>query len=234
VAVTVARPDVSNCGTSQAATQPQATLQRRSIVTELVLIDGLGKILSHVVKLLERRETKTNERLALLQELFDDFLVIHRNYVTLFMLVRNALLIDIHTNPDKKEEVLAEVRRVFGLQRLEYDGLRTKLRAMAQGLVRSTDDPAERRFLWAIICYFLEHERPNKSFRDLDLQAKLTIEQGKDAVLSTPSSYILGLLTSDKDPDKIGRAVESIIGDLNGYLSDVTNTFTTLKLQVHK
>jgi hypothetical protein len=209
-------------------------MSARAAVTELVLIDGLGKVISHVVKLLERRETRTKEHFALLQELFDDFLVVHRNYVTLFTLVRNALLIDIHTNPEKKEEILAEVRRVFGLQRLEYEGLRTKLRAMAQGLVKSTDDPAERRFLWAIICYFLEHERPNKSFRDLDLQTKLLVEQGKDAVLSTPSSYILGLLTSNKDPDKIGRAVESIIGDLNGYLSDVTNTFTTLKLKVYK
>ena len=203
-------------------------------MTELVLLEGLGKVISHVVKLLERRETKTREQFALLQELFDDFLVVHRNYVTIFMLVRNALLIDIATKPDKKDEILAEVRRVFGVQRLEFDGLRTKLRSMAQGLVKSADDPAERRFLWAIICYFLEHERPNKSFRDLDLQVKLLVEQGKDAVLSTPSSYILGLLTSNKEPDKIGRAVEAIIGDLNGYLSDVTNTFTTLKLQVHK
>lgn len=52
--------------------------------------------------------------------------------------------------------------------------------------------------------------------------------------MSTPSSYILGLLSSNRDPEKIGRAVESISGDLNGYLSDVTNTFTTLKLQIYK
>jgi predicted lipid carrier protein YhbT len=200
----------------------------------MILIEGVLKIIDLLTKGVERGEARKKERFEKsFKPLLDDFLLIHANYSFMFMQVRDVMVDAVVSEAGQTARV-AEAKKALTAQRVEYDGLRTKLRALAPAIVAKTADADERRFLWSIIVYFLQHEQPSKPYRDLDSQAARLVAEGKDAVLSTPSSYLLGVIEKGEDPDKILRTIDTILNELNGYLSDVTRSYALLHMRAYE
>lgn len=198
------------------------------------LVSGLTKIIDLLVKLREDRAASSKERFEKsYKPLFDDFLIIHANYAHMFIEARSALFQAAPGSTDPAE-VIAQVKDYLTAQRAEYDGLRTKLRALSQAIVVKTEDLDERRFLWAIIVYFLQHEQPNKPYRTLDRQTHMLATQGKDAVIDTPSSFVLGKLKQESDPLKLANMLHALIADLAGYQSDICRAYALLHMKAYK
>lgn len=193
----------------------------------------IGAIVTWLKKLIVGRIDSKQKRFdELFQKTFDAFLLIHRDYVCLFENVRNAL-IKAKMKSEEAPAILDQIHQDFSAKRGEYEGVRTQIRAMATQVITSSTDPDEQRFLWTLLCYFLEYEQPHKLPDKLDSQIELLKKEGHHGVLNTPSSYVMKALSTEQDIDKLIKVVGDKRENISAYLSDVCNTFSTLKASVY-
>jgi hypothetical protein len=166
------------------------------------------------------------------QPLFDEFLIAHGQYVAMFGFLREALL-EVIVRPSGGEQAVEQIRAEFASKRLEEEGRRTQLRALSDALINATMDELEERFVISLLCYLLSHGTPFKSQRELDTQVRILRESGYGALFDTPSSYVLEVLDSDKDPAAMRDVITEEIERLSVYLSVVCTAFSDLKVAVY-
>ena len=197
---------------------------------------GLIGLLEDAVELLkgvekDKRAKDANRLATFYRPMFESFLKIHANYLGLFQHAE-ASLVDAVVHPRSSGQVVAQLQQYFASQRQEFDGVRTHLRSLAANLVRSAATASEQRFLWALLCYFLEHEEPIKSIEQLDKQVSLLLREGPGATLPTPSTYILKLFSSSSDPQKLHKATKRTVEALSGYCSSVCVAYAEVQVQL--
>jgi hypothetical protein len=192
-----------------------------------------GVLLEWLRKLINAPKESRKQRLNdIHQPLFDAFLVVHGQYMTMLGDLRKAL-ISVIVGQSGTDQVIEAIHNEFKDKRREDEGQRTKIRSLSDSLINATLDELEERFILALLCYLLSHDTPYKSRDDLDRNARLLRESGYGALFETPSSYALGVLSSEKDPTVMEHTITGEMERLSGYLSVVCTAFSDLKVAVY-
>lgn len=199
------------------------------------VLTGLDKIIGYIRELFVYRSEKRKERFEkFYAQMYRDFGVVHEEYLKLFDDLQSSLN-QASWSPEFEDEILSGIRRDFAKMREPYELKRLEIRQSARNLLRAVDDERERRFLWTVICYFLEHERPGKSYNQMDASIDLlTRKEAGNAVLRTPSSHMLDMLNDkSKDLDALIEAVDTFRNDLKGYLADIVSTYKEVETKAY-
>ena len=194
------------------------------------LLTGVEKIADLFRKFLAMKVDKRRERFEkLFRPLFEDFLKIHSDYVSMFGQLIHDLFEISSGDPAKKEDYLTHLRSNFGKQRRMYHATRVEIRHLSDQLIRSAQSEEEAIFLWTLICYFLQNIEAHQTAEILTFKVDTLRRDGYHVVLDTPSSVIFEFLMHEDDPKKIMEFAMAQINTICGHLSDTCKAHARLK-----
>jgi len=206
------------------------------IMEAKIIVEGVGKIAEKIKELVVIKKEKREKRFEkIFQPLYTDFLKIHADYIGLFENVNRALIDALGSNdPVRVQQIVTRIREDFSAQRLNYDGIRTGLRAQAQEILSSTKSKLELRFVWSLLCYFLDWGAPFQSDEEIDAETAKILKDGASAWKNTPSSVIMNLLSGDSDCKKMQRNVQIRMENCSKDLSGICKAFARLQDEAYK
>ncbi len=106
---------------------------------ESALFESAVRVIDRFIELLKYRQTKRKEFfLEIIEPLFNDLMVMHTDYITMFDDCRSQLF---------SNAPLSEVAEELRKRRSTYEGLRVKAQAITESLRTADVDPEIKRFL---------------------------------------------------------------------------------------
>lgn len=196
----------------------------------------------------KRRIQNREERFrAFFEAVFLDLLKIHRNQVEMLRRCEMDLPAFLSLNgaphkwyAGKDASVLGEqelsvhverVKRAWQAAREESGGDRVALRAKSAELLRQLEDDIERRFIFAVMNYFIHPEHMYIHSGDIDSTVERLIDRGPDAILDSPSLTVWEQIEHKTDPDKIREVFVTARRNLLARWSEVSERYA--ELHVH-
>ena len=121
---------------------------------------------------------------------------------------------------------IGEAKRRFDRARLAREPMREWLRLHAREILLSAPGEEERRYLHAILLYFIEEGRPAADERGLGIEPIL--RKGGPAMLRTPSSRLAAEIAKTDDPEAIGDAVGAALDALEARAAVALRAYVAL------
>ena len=191
---------------------------------------------------------------AIFDPLNDSIIVVHRDYQKMFekviRLLPNTLddgriiidrykengkydsILDITNNKEEYLRSIELAKKILEKDRLENDFVRVQSRAYAQKLLKDAGSREEKRFCWAILCYFLSRTTPLTDQVFTDMKIEGIIKEGADQHTDTPSYLVRYEILQSKDANYIREEIRSIITNLNSKFIDICSHYLELKLSI--
>ena len=116
------------------------------------MIDGLVKIVDRLIELVKYREEKSRRIFEkLIEPVFNDLVVIHKDYLAMFVEVSSLIPSD-GDGTKKQKKKLSEALRYLSKKRIEFETTRIKLRAISQSF-KNTKTNEKDEFVRAVVSY---------------------------------------------------------------------------------
>lgn len=176
---------------------------------------------------------------------FDQLLDIHKNYSALLTQAIDTLPLYIddrgwfnhdHSpiDPKGKEFVrqIEKAKQVISKGRNEYEAEREAIRQSAKCFFGAKLHKEEKRFLGAIICYFIRPEIRLKDNDMIDMEVKWLEEQSPNETIDTPSSAVAGRISGKADPLEIRKDLDQALFNQLARWTEVCRLYSELKRAV--
>jgi len=185
-----------------------------------------------------RRKLRLDEFFKPLHESFQE---VHADYTTIFRTLERslphralngALTIDFGMNViDELEsaKIVREKKFAFETSRQNRENVRDWLRSNAKIILTEVTEPAERRYLYVLMTYFLSDDHISYPDDDhLESRIEEILDRGGNSVMNTPTSKLSREIRGRLDPDEICAATVVAISELNQRCSDVIRAYVAL------
>jgi len=209
------------------------------VATIKALADLLEKLMAAPQK---RRKLRFDQFFKPLHESFQE---VHVDYTTLLRTlakslphrqINGSITVDYGTKTiDELESarIVQEGKLEFERSREKRESVRDWLRNNAQAILTHVEEPAERRYLYVLMVYFLPDdylEYPDD--HDLELRIDEVIAQGGNKMMNTPTTKLSREIRGRLDADEIRSAAATAISELNQRCSDVIRAYVALSADV--
>jgi len=176
---------------------------------------------------------------------FDQLLDIHKNYSALLRQAIDTLplhigdrgwvdqnYLPINPESDQFADQIEKAKQGITKGRQEYEAEREAIRQNADSFFGEKLHKEEKRFLWAIICYFIRPEIRLKDNQMIDRDVKLLEKQGPDEAIDTPSTAVAVKIASKTDPFEIRKDLEQALFNQLERWSEFCRLYGELKRAV--
>lgn len=130
------------------------------------------------------------------------------------------------------DEYVEKVKQDFADGREQNCYVRDEVRVNAKELLSAVVEVPEKRFLLAVIYYFLEEAFSVDSDERLDEWIKRIDEMDSLHALETPASHLVNYVRSKQDPIELTRIFQGAQNGLANKFQIVSQAFIKLKLDV--
>jgi len=194
------------------------------------MIDSILAIIDRLISLKEYRNKRLNKLFDdLFEPVFEELLVIHRDYLIMFEETSQLLPLDENLNlkaPGSREfnQRMHKAAEYLGKRRIEFEPVRDKLRALAKSM-KSTDLPAEERaFVESVYLYFPSIDSIVRKSASRELQETIRYHSNEKQA-DNPEDYWLPNHTHE-----IQAGIENLLDELKYKWSDVCEAYVRLKI----
>lgn len=208
-------------------------------------VKTLGTIVTHIRALVSDERALDREVFdEFYRPIYDDLAEIHAGYTTLFSSFESSLPLEIEenlfTNPGDTFQTipLLEASRYVERAKQEYirqrkatEGIRDKLRYEARDILLAAGRPESQRFMITVIQYFLSSGPSADDPSSLSNEIESVLERGGSSALETPASTLLAKIRQTNHPTEVLDAIHDAKNRLNRRLSDVSATYTALRVR---
>jgi hypothetical protein len=205
-------------------------------------IKSLFELLARLVSIkYERRRRIFDEVLA---PLYDKFLKVDVEYVEMFnstlkkipsQFIGNSWDIEgkiVDTDSIEFTRHIRSLKDDFLEKRAQREGFRDTLRAEASTILSAVGHEEERRFLLALLYYFLDEGYSQYSDNLLNSSSERIIKEGGNTALPTPSEHLAAEMRKSNNPNELRNLLIEAITNLNQSSVVVSRKFIELKLTI--
>ena len=208
------------------------------------LLPAISKLIDLMLSWVKIRSER---RKYLFEKVFDpsfyQLLDIHKNYTALLQQAKDTLPLYIIENRGwfdhdfapmdaKSDEFVKEIekaKQIITKGRREYEAEREAIRQNAHCFFGAKLCKEEKRFLWAIICYFIRPEIRLKDNDMIDMEVKMLEELGPNETIDTPSSAVAGQIAGKANPFDIRSDLERALFNQLARWTEVCRLYSELK-----
>jgi len=203
------------------------------------------ELLSRLIRIKYERRRKIFD--DILKPISEKFILVNAEYRTMF----NATLdkIPLHYDKDKTHwflpngEIVQEdnsklgqhiqiLKNEFLTKRSEREHIRDELRYRAHTILAAVKGQEERRFLLALLYYFLEDGPSPDSNQSLDTMIEVVLEEGGNSALRTPSARLALDIENTNNPTELRRLFSNAVTNLDQRFAVVCCRFAELQLAI--
>jgi hypothetical protein len=200
---------------------------------EFSIFKALYEMLERLIRSsVDERRTRYNE---LISPLYDQLQVIHLDYVEMFCHVMSML--PQTASAETADLKVQAAKDEFESRRLQREGVRDSLRYQSGYLLRAAKSEEERRFLLALIYYFLRSGPWLPNERSLDHTIAGLIEDHPEEAgarrLDTPSIRVALEISGMSDPEEIRRKLIEELSEINARFSNASLMFAKIRLALY-
>jgi hypothetical protein len=203
------------------------------------LTDLLGRLVDAPVK---RRRMRFEE---FFRPLHDQFQEVHVDYSAMLRSLERGLPFRDEdgylTAPDSSgtiseleaAAIVDQKKKAFRAAREAREGVRDWLRNNAQAILGHVSEEPERRYLYALLVYFLSDDHtdfPDDS--SLELRISSILRSGGLSAMNTPTSTLARQIRGYLDGNQVRDATLAAIHRLNQRCSDVVKAYVSLNAAV--
>jgi hypothetical protein len=184
--------------------------------------------MDHVIKLVDYRESKANQRFCqLLEPTFNDLVLIHNDYLIMFSKVRSMLPTADENTSLKSEEVNQAIEAATWLSenRLRLVTLRDKMRTVSSEAAKTSLPKEENDLVVAMVDYFSELSLLSGNSTPSNALKRHLEEFTKEAKLPDPDEEDLV-----KRARGIRQMIDCILSHQEHHWKNILNKFAKLKI----
>jgi hypothetical protein len=209
------------------------------VATIKALADLLEKLMSAPQK---RRKLRFDQFFKPLHESFQE---VHVDYTTMLRTLVKSLPLRENDGTlsveygsrsiDELESarIVREGKLEFERSREKRESVRDWLRSNAQAILTHVREPAERRYLYLLMIYFLPDDHFEYSDdQALELRIDEIVAEGGTKMMDTPTTKLSREIRGRLDADEIRTATATAISELNQRCSDVIRAYVALSADV--